>query len=500
MSQAADYTVDNSTGANVRIDLNAIFGAIATNNSAGSDNGSIQNLGFFADTTLQKLRLKEATGNNFVNLRGFDGSLPLPDGSDSSPSLFFDDDTNTGIFSGGADEFNISTGGTERFVINSSGVVGINISSPDSNSMLDVMSDKTGTTVNSNRVAIFRTNGGNRDAHITFSNSSNTPVHIGQLTSDLYFSTGDEERMRIDSSGNVFLGTTTARGLGKLEIEGTSFENSGLTLVRNSNNTGSTAINICKSRGGIGSVTSVASGDVLGGINFRGADGANLRDACDIRGEVDGTPSQGSDMPGRLVFRTSADGSSSPTERMRIASDGSIIFNRTNTTISTSSHGASFLVMSASTGSVLFKTSRAASGSFSTAEFYGTGGQCNILGDGDVVNTNNSYSQISDETLKQDIVDAASQWNDIKAIKVRKFRFKDNPTGDLQIGVVAQEIEKVSPKLVKEIAKFSDDINSTETVKAVKYSILYMKAIKALQEAMTRIETLETKVEALEAA
>ena len=77
---------------------------------------------------------------------------------------------------------------------------------------------------------------------------------------------------------------------------------------------------------------------------------------------------------------------------------------------------------------------------------------------------------------------------------------KDNPTGDLHIGVVAQELETVSPKLVTEVATSSDDLTSTETVKSVKYSVLYMKAIKALQEAQTRIETLETKVAALEAA
>ena len=75
-----------------------------------------------------------------------------------------------------------------------------------------------------------------------------------------------------------------------------------------------------------------------------------------------------------------------------------------------------------------------------------------------------------------------------------KFRFKDNPTGELQIGVVAQEVEKVSSGLVYE----TGDVG--EEVKAVKYSVLYMKAIKALQEAITKIETLETKVAALEAA
>ena len=61
----------------------------------------------------------------------------------------------------------------------------------------------------------------------------------------------------------------------------------------------------------------------------------------------------------------------------------------------------------------------------------------------------------------------------------------------MQIGVVAQELETVSAGLVQE-----DD----EGIKSVKYSVLYMKAVKCLQEAIAKIETLETKVAALEAA
>ena len=80
---------------------------------------------------------------------------------------------------------------------------------------------------------------------------------------------------------------------------------------------------------------------------------------------------------------------------------------------------------------------------------------------------------------------------------MRKFRFKDKPTAPLQIGVVAQELETISPGLVKEVYENGNDGNK---VKAVKYSVLYMKAIKALQEAMAKIETLETKVAALEAS
>ena len=124
-----------------------------------------------------------------------------------------------------------------------------------------------------------------------------------------------------------------------------------------------------------------------------------------------------------------------------------------------------------------------------------------IRSDGDVQNHDNSYGSTSDERIKQDIVDSNSQWNDIKNIKVRNFNFKTNP-GTKLLGVVAQEVETVSAGLVedtpdKDITKVGDEGTTT---KSVKYSVLYMKAVKALQEAMTRIETLETKVAALESA
>ena len=131
----------------------------------------------------------------------------------------------------------------------------------------------------------------------------------------------------------------------------------------------------------------------------------------------------------------------------------------------------------------------------------GLNGYARVMGDGDLENTNNSYGSLSDVNLKQDIVDAASQWADIKALRVRKFRFKANPSGPLQIGVVAQEVETVSPGLVKDdLTDSRPGSTDTSTTKAVKYSILYMKAIKALQEAMTRIETLEADVAALKSS
>ena len=136
-----------------------------------------------------------------------------------------------------------------------------------------------------------------------------------------------------------------------------------------------------------------------------------------------------------------------------------------------------------------------------------------IYSDGDIQNHDNAYTGISDERLKEQIKDSDSQWNDIKAVKVKKFKFKSDVSnkGDSEslwrLGVVAQDLEAAGMNgLVKSEVLFQADdpdlkdnnVGDIKHYKSAKYSILYMKAIKALQEAQTRIETLETKVAALE--
>ena len=123
-----------------------------------------------------------------------------------------------------------------------------------------------------------------------------------------------------------------------------------------------------------------------------------------------------------------------------------------------------------------------------------------IADNGNVTNSTGSYGTISDETLKENISDASSQWDDIKAIQVRKYSMKaDDLDSADKIGVIAQELEKSGMNGLVEETEWTDseDILKKDKTKTVKYSILYMKAIKALQEAMTRIETLEAEVKAL---
>ena len=115
---------------------------------------------------------------------------------------------------------------------------------------------------------------------------------------------------------------------------------------------------------------------------------------------------------------------------------------------------------------------------------------------GDFLNITGTYGTISDENYKQQIVAASSQWDDIKAVDVVNYKLNSlvETMGDAApsyLGVTAQQLETVGLN-----GLVSADENTGK--KAVKYSILYMKAVKALQEAMERIEQLETRVTALE--
>lgn len=120
-----------------------------------------------------------------------------------------------------------------------------------------------------------------------------------------------------------------------------------------------------------------------------------------------------------------------------------------------------------------------------------------IESNGDFQSATNSYGSISDIKLKENIEDSGSQWDDIKAVKVKKYSMKeDNADAPNRIGVIAQDLEAAGMNgLVKENPDVDFDTKEDlgTTTKSVKYSILYMKAIKALQEAMARIETLETQ-------
>jgi hypothetical protein len=160
-------------------------------------------------------------------------------------------------------------------------------------------------------------------------------VGYDNVNNALRFHANSAERLRIDSSGRLLVGTSAARtnidyALGttgsQLQIEQAN-ATTNFSIVQNfdSATIGAPATFTLARSGAtsIGSTTVVANGNRLGEINFSGSDGTDFTVAACIRGEVDGTPGA-NDMPGRLVFSTTADGASSPTERARITNSGNV--------------------------------------------------------------------------------------------------------------------------------------------------------------------------------
>ena len=228
-----DYVIDNSTGANVRADINNALQAIATNNSGSSDPSTTYAFQLFADTTNNVMKIRNAANNAFIELFQLDGTFTLEDGSASTPALAFRDDLNTGIFSGGADEFNITTGGTERLVINSSGNVGIGTTSPQSllevnganNAVVGISLGLALPSLTASRY-IGITQSGNATNLATNSGFQGIEFGAPGSTNEGYlaFHTHDNgvssgERMRIDKSGNVGIGTSSPAA--QLEVKNT---------------------------------------------------------------------------------------------------------------------------------------------------------------------------------------------------------------------------------------------------------------------------------------
>ena len=174
------------------------------------------------------------------------------------------------------------------------------------------------------------------------------------------------------------------------------------------------------------------------------------------------------------------------TEAARFTDTQDFYVGTTSGTIDSSNFGVTIK------SSGLTDISRDGGSGLATLRVYGNAGELRVKGDGDVENTNNSYGAISDQTVKENIADASSQWDDIKALQVRKFSLIEHNLSEAnQIGVIAQELEAAGMGGLVD----TDD----EGLKSVKYSVLYMKAVKALQEAQTRIEDLEARIAALEA-
>lgn len=300
---------------------------------------------------------------------------------------------------------------------------------------------------------------------------SNTGIVFG--TDTVQVATGGSTRTTVDSSGRLLVGTTSASGAGRLVVSGNTVngEDSILTIDR-------------------GSATTT-SGDTLGRINFtNGGDGAvHAAMLC----QTDGT-SGSNDNPGRIVFSTTADGAASPTERMRIDARGKVYVNTTD-----NQGGHMFSLKGDDVTSLVIRRDTSNGGVISFMR------QASFVGSVAVTTTSTSYNTSSDYRLKENVVDISDGITRVKQLQPKRFNFiaDANTTVD---GFLAHEAQAVVPEAVTGTHNEVDN-DDNPVYQGIDQSKLVPLLTAALQEAIGKIETLETqnadllaRVTALEAA
>jgi hypothetical protein len=276
----------------------------------------------------------------------------------------------------------------------------------------------------------------------------------------LAFSTGGTQRAQFDASGRLLVGTSSTSSECTTEFRGRS-SGSASSLVR-----------LCTT------TSALAANETQGVLAFGSADTTATNAGAWIYAQRDGgTWTNNSSMPSRLVFSTTADGASSPTERMRIRSDGETALYHNN-------YGVSFRTAASSSGSIeiIYCTRNATNVTNGTGVY--------------AVYTNGTYATLSDQTQKKNIETTRDGYlDDLNKLRVVKYNWNEQEDNEpKELGLIAQEVEQVFPGLINEMRSEEGELPK----KGVKAGVLPYMLIKALQEATARIETLEARLTALE--
>ena len=443
-----DYNLENQSGASFRADLNSALAAILSNNSNASSPTTTVSYSTWVDTSTNKLKIRNTANDDWVDLINLDGTIARDlQLTGASANIVFDQSDN-------ALEFN------------------------------------------DNAKAVFGTGG-----DLEISHNGNNSIINDAGTGELQLQRAGNTILTLDETGITI---ADPDGTGAVRIIGSEGSNATLTLICDEgDDSGDTWQLQSRASDNSFKIFNNISGSTVEKFAITTAGRVYLFNDLIIPDKI--IHSGDSDAAIRFATNDQVTIETAGTERARF--EDNVFFH---STVEPDSSNAGVRFTSSSYHSIARDTS-----SSSVLRVFGTNGEFRTMGDGDAENTNNRYGQISDITLKENIVDANSQWNDIKAIKVRNWNFKES-TGystHKQIGVVAQELESLGMNgLVKnnsdELYIEGDELPEGKNIgdvkqkgyKTVAYSVLYMKAVKALQEAMVKIETLETKVAALEAA
>ena len=354
---------------------------------------------------------------------------------------------------------------------------------------------------------------GNGTAALPALTGDDTDTGISFGTNTVTTSVGGAAATTLDSSGRLLVGETSSTQAGsidaKVQVISTDF-NAALTVRRNQASDGAPGMLFCKSRGTSNSANVVVnSGDGLGNIRFFGADSTGGNDFAEggaISCVVDGTPGS-NDMPGRLEFKTTSDGSDGPTERARITNNGSFCIMSSDTTMNT--FGAIFTPASnTSTQPSVLNFSKTHSGTIDAVVFRYNGSRVGSIRFGDSAT---QFTTSSDYRLKENVVNLDGAIDRVKKLAPKRFNFIVDPNKTVD-GFIAHEAQTVVPEAVTgvkdEVAvwqeneslpdgvsvgdnKLDEDGNTIPLPQGIDQSKLVPLLTAALQEAIAKLETLE---------
>ena len=412
-------------GTKINTDLDsvdAVFAAAGTGTSVGLNIGSGKTL--------------TVAGTAVVS-----GTLTAADGSASAPTIAHTGDTNTGIFFPAADTIAFSEGGAEAMRITSSGNVGIGTSSPSG--PLNVVSASSSLAIaingrssdNLGAMYFYANNGSTQYATITTSATefrlSSVPAAAVQT-----FYTNGAERMRIDSSGNLLVGTTSGGNNARLKSKVTA-NTYGLE------------------------VTDEAQSDFIvaplsGGV-------------CRVG------PSAGA-----MAFYASN------TECARIDSSGNLLIN------TTSAYGGTLFKLEVNSTNYCIGVNATAGGTTDMIDFYSSG---TFAGKISSNGATTAYNTSSDYRLKEDVQPMTGALAKVSALKPVTFKWiSDGNEGE---GFIAHELAEVCPYAVN---GEKDEVDSEGNIKAqsIDTSFLVATLTAAIQEQQALITALTARITALE--
>ena len=499
-----DFRVEGDNNANLLfVDASADAVGIGTS-SPGDYASGANNLVVGNTSAANGLTILTGTSNS--------GAINFADGTSGTDRGRIDYDH-------GDDRMRFYTASSQRAVIDSSGRLGIGTTSVSSRLHVLNPSGGSGTTEvstierdNSGYFLKLYRNAGSGNAggligadsvgtYYTGGHTTQNMLYIDGANAVMQFYTNNLERGRWDSSGRFLVGTSSARS--NIKVDSTS-ANTPLIQLEGSNNSYSTSFSITNyntnsygpafalnaSKGSQATPAAVSSGGDLGFVTFNGYDGTNFIPGAHIAAFVDGTPGA-NDMPGRLVFSTTADGASSPTERVRIPS-GPYLLVGTTVSGTDASRG---VVLAADPSNETYLRVRHDSGASSGGWFAGF--QYNNSTVGSITQngtTGVTYNTSSDYRLKENIVAIANGITRLQQLKPCAFNFISEPDRTVD-GFIAHEVQTVVPEAITGEKDAVDDEGSP-IYQGIDQSKLVPLLTAALQEAVAKIESLEARLTA----